>query len=217
MKKKSITLFGMTLLFGMVLLFSGCATYSTQVDNTSGRPSVYVQNDSTGPIAGIGIESQDIIGMTDKMMRDMFTYPILTNAGSPPHVIIDSQYFKNESSSRINLNMITDRLRIGLNRNARGRMIFVGRHFSDMVEKEKKLKSQGVVGGGTTPHASKTLGGDYLLGGRITSQDAIQQSTGLTSRSTYIMFEMVDLQTGQIVWGGDYSFKKAAADDVIYR
>ena len=194
---------------------SGCAT--TQVDNTPGRPTTYSSPDTAGPVAGVGIESQDIISMCDKMMRDMMANPLLANAKSPPHVIVDAVYFRNESTSRINLNMITDRLRLGLNRHSYGRMIFVGRHYADMVEKEKKLKRAGVVDQGTTPHAAKTLGGDYRLGGRITSLDAIAQKSGLQSRFTQIIFEMVDLQTGAIVWGGEYSFKKTAADDVMYR
>ena len=96
-------------------------------------------------------------------------------------------------------------------------MIFVGRQYADMVEKEKKLKSQGIVDRGSTPTAAKTFGGDYRLGGKITSIDAISQKSGLNSRFTQIIFEMLDLETGAIVWGGEYSFKKTAGDDVIYR
>lgn len=200
-----------------LMLLSGCATYSSQVENAPGRPTIYAAPDTVGPVAGVGIESQDIISMCDIMMRDMMANPVFANASSPPHVIVDAVYFRNESTSRVNLNMITDRLRIGLNRYSGGRMVFVGRHYSDMVEKEKKLNQTGIVDGGTTPYAAKTLGGDYRLGGRITSLDAIDQKSGLTSRFSQIIFEMMDLQNGAIVWGGDYSFKKAAADDVIYR
>lgn len=199
------------------LVMGGCTTYKSDVENAPGRPTIYTAPETVGPVAGIGIESQDIIGMTDKMMRDMMTNPLLVNASKPPHVIVDAVYFRNESTSRINLNMITDRLRIGLNRHSNGRMIFVGRHYSDMVENERKLKAKGITDQGTTGYAAKTLGGDYRLGGRITSQDAISNSSGLTSRYTQIVFEMVDLQTGAIIWGGEYSFQKTAGDDVIYR
>jgi hypothetical protein len=180
-------------------------------------PTTYSAPDTVGPLTGVGIESQDIVSMCDAMMRDMMACSILANAPSPPQVIVDASYFLNESASRINLNMIADRLRSGLVRAANGRMVFVGRHYADMVEKERKLKEKGITDEGTTPYAAQTLGGDYRLGGRITSQDAIAQSSGLTSRFTQIIFEMVDLQTSAIVWGGNYSFKKTAADDVIYR
>ena len=218
MKKKNLKKVFISVLAAAVFpFFGGCATYTTQVENAPGRPTVYAAPDTVGPVAGIGIESQDIISMCDKMMRTMMANPLLANASSPPHIIVDAAYFRNESSSRINLNMITDRLRLGLNQYANGRMIFVGRHYADMVDKERRLKDNGKVDRGTTAYAAKTLGGDYRLGGRITSLDAVAQKSGLASRFTQVIFEMVDLQTGAIAWGGQYSFKKAAADDVIYR
>lgn len=200
-----------------VVVMAGCATYTSQVENTPGTPTIYEAPDTTGATAGIGIESQDIISMCDKMMRDMMANPLLANTAAPPHVIVDAAYFRNESSNYINLNMITDRIRSGLVRAANGRMIFVGRHGANMIEHEKKLKRSGVVDQGTTPHAAKTLGGDYRLWGRITSLDGVDTQSGLTSRFTQIVFEMMDLQNGAVVWGGEYSFRKSAADDVIYR
>jgi hypothetical protein len=63
---------------------------------------------------------------------------------------VDGEFFHNESAQAINKNLITDRLRIGLNRAARGRMVFVGRHYAGMVQQERDLKRQGVVDVGTT-------------------------------------------------------------------
>jgi PBP1b-binding outer membrane lipoprotein LpoB len=151
------------------------------------------------------------------MMRDMLTEPRLANATTPPQVILDGEYFVNESSSRINRNQITDRLRIGLQRAAQGRMQFVGRHYANMVAAERNLKRQGVVDKATTGMAGAQKGGDYRLGGRITSLDARDTRTGMAQRYTQITFEMVDLESGEIVWSGIYEFQKAAADDVIYR
>jgi len=207
----------MTALAGVLLLAGGCATYTSQVENAPGRPSVYQAPDTTGPSAGVGIESQDIVGMCDQMMRDMMANPLLANAARPPHVIVDSAYFRNEGSQRINLNLITDRIRVALIRAANGRMVFVGRHAADMVEKERKLKREGVVGGGTAPAAAKTLGADYRLSGRIADLNQLSNTTGMTTRFTQIIFEMMDLETGAVVWAGEYSFRKSAADDIIYR
>lgn len=50
--------------------------------------------------------------MTDRMVRDMLSSPLLAGQANPPQVIIDSKYFRNESSQRINKNAITDRLRV---------------------------------------------------------------------------------------------------------
>jgi hypothetical protein len=39
----------------------------------------------------------------------------------------------------------------------------------------------------------------------------------MIQRSTQIVFEMVNLETAQIVWSGIYEMAKAAQDDIIYR
>src|SRR5690606_9027156 len=111
--------------------------------------------------------------------------------------------FTNESSSRINKNMITDRLRIELQRAAQGRMVFIGREYSGMVEAERELKRSGVTDAGTIRSTRGTAGADFRLVGRITSADAVDSSSALTSRYQQISFEMIDLEYGTAVWGGD--------------
>jgi PBP1b-binding outer membrane lipoprotein LpoB len=195
------------------VLLAGCQT----VNNSAGTPTTYQDPATAGAIKGVGIESQDIISMTDQMMRDMLSEPRIANASQTPNIIIDAEYFYNESSSRLNKNSITDRLRVSLNRAAQGRMQFVGRHYADMVQKERNIKQAGVVDRGTLPSARAQKGGDYRLGGRITSLDARDPRTGMMSRYNQIVFEMVDLETAEIVWSGIYEFAKTAQDDIIYR
>jgi penicillin-binding protein activator len=197
------------------LSIAGCAT--TRVDDTRGRATVYEDPSTPGRVQGVGIESQDIISMTDRMMRDMMQNPLLVNRATPARVIVDSEYFRNESSSRINKNTITDRLRVELNRSANGRMVFVGRHYSDMVEHERELKRSGVTDAGTIRQTQATAGADFRLGGRISSLDAIDARRGEQSRYHQIIFEMVDLEYGTIVWSGMYEMRRSAQDDIIYR
>ncbi len=201
----------------VAVLLGGCDTTSRKLNNTAGRPTIYVAPETPGPVQGIGIESQDITSMTDEMMRDMLASPILAGRTRPPRVIIDAEYFRNESSSRINKNLISDRLRVGLNRAAHGRMVFVGRHYADMVAHERELKRSATVDAGTIRTTPGQAGGDFRLGGRIASLDAIDRSTGLKSRYHQITFEMVDLEYGTIVWSGIYELKKASQEDILYR
>ena len=168
-------------------------------------------------VSGVGIESQDVVAATDMMLRDMLSNVTLAGQSTPPRVIVDSAYFVNESTTRINVNSITDRLRINLNRAANGRMIFVGRQNVAMIEKERELKRSGVVDGGTIRKTKATAGADYRLAGRITSMDSISKTSGMASRYTQMTFEMIDLELGTIVWSGIYEFKKSAQDDVLYR
>jgi penicillin-binding protein activator len=199
------------------IVISCRTTYKPTIDNSPGRATVYEDPGTVGRTQGIGIESQDIVSMTDKMMRDMFANPTLAAYSNPPRVIIDAAYFKNEGSQRINKNIIVDRLREGLVRAAAGRMVFIARHAAEMIELEKELKKQGVVDEGTIPSTDKTAGGDFRLIGSIKDLNQVDTRTGVTSRYVQITFEMVDLDKGFIVWGGLYEFKKSAQDDIIYR
>jgi hypothetical protein len=203
------------LLATIAVAAAGCA--ANRVDDHAGRATAYRDPASADPTGGIGIESQDIVSMTDQMMRDMLANPVLAGSEQPPRVVVDSQYFRNESSTRMNVNVITDRLRVGLTRAANGRMFFLARHHVDMVEKERTLKREGVLDDGTLGRTARVAGADYRLGGRIKSLDAVDTGRGITSRYHQITFEMIDLETSQIVWGGMYEFRKRAKDDIIYR
>ncbi len=196
-------------------LLAGCVT--TSVPNASGVAPQTIAPGERGPVGGVGIEGSDIVSMTDQMMRDMLSSGDLVLKSASPRVIIDAELFVNESSQPINKNAITDRLRVNLNRSAKGRLTFVGRQYAAAVEKERALKRAGTTDVGTTGLTRATQGADYRLGGRITSIDSRSTRTGMTQRYTQITFEMIDLESGQIVWSGLYDMQRAAADDVIYR
>lgn len=194
---------------------AGCATDGVQ--NEAGTPTTYQDTGTRGAVGGVGIESQDIVSMTDQMVRDMLVNPQLTSGGKAPRVIVDSQYFNNQSSQRINKDLIVNRLRVGLAQAANGRMLFVGRQYADAVEQERDLKRDGKVDSGTSGLTRAPAGADYRLVGTIASLDARDTSTGTAERYNQITFEMLDLEYGTLVWSGIYEFKKAAQDDVVYR
>jgi PBP1b-binding outer membrane lipoprotein LpoB len=202
---------------GAVMLAAGCTT--TTPPNAAGVATVAVNPGVAGPVQGVGIEGQDVIGMSDQMMRDMLNTPRLVQQqqGKSPRVIIDAAYFANDSTQPINRNLITDRLRVALNRASSGRLQFVGRQYAQAVEAERALKRTGTTDVGTTGMTRASMGADYRLGGRIASLDQRSAKSGLTQRYTQITFEMFDLESGEIVWSGIYEFARAAGDDVVYR
>lgn len=210
---KKLSKFGI-LLFPLAISSFGCAT---TVERSGGTEAHYVDPSQQSELSGVGIESQDVINMTDQMMRDILATPIFFKSATPPKVIIDAEYFKNEGSTRINKNMITDRLRTELNRAARGKMMFIGREYLNMMLKELQLKQSGIIDEGGTASEFKAYGSDFRLGGRISTLDSVNPKTGSFSRYHQILFEMIDLNTGQIVWSGSYNFKKTAQEDIIYR
>ena len=205
------------ILIPALLVVYGCSNTVNYRDEPS-KPTIYTSpSEVQQSTAGVGIESQDIVSVTDRMMRDMMQNPMLVNRATAPRVIVDSKYFTNESSSRtVNKNLFTDRLRVQLTRAANGRMVFVGREHIGMVEKERQLKRSGTTDAGTIRTTQATAGADYRLVGRISSLDSVKNSTLTTSRYHQIIFEMIDLELGTIVWNGIYEFQKTAQDDVVY-
>ena len=135
----------------------------------------------------------------------------------PPRVIVDSQYFRNESSEIIDKSLITDRIRVGLNRAAAGKIMFIGREYAGMIAQERELKDAGAVDVGTTGRTRAQAGADYRLVGRIGTRDAIDTRTGKTSRFSQYTFELLDMEYGEIIWSNLYEFKKENRDDVVYR
>jgi len=213
MNTKTFRLTHIALLACAGLSLAGCAT---SVPYASGKPAVQLDPSRRGLVQGVGIESHDIVSMTDRMMRDMLSVPDLAGRATAPRVIVDGEFFYNEGIQALNKNLITDRLRVALNRASAGRMVFVGRHQSKMVEQERALKDKGATDAGTLGRAA-VAGGDYRLGGRISTLNQVSPSTGLVQRYNQITFEMIDLERDTIVWSDMYEFERAAADDVVYR
>lgn len=192
-------------------------SYTTDVDNTPGRETIYEDpNTTSSRVAGVGTESQDIIAMADQMARDILATDIIVNRPTPPRLILDANNFTRSADVTADTpKLIHDRIRVALQRASQGRLIIVGRQNIDVVEKERELKREGIVDGGTVPPVKATAGADFRMVGNITT---LQGKRGnMASRYHQATFELIDLETGEIVWSNIYEFRKAAADDVIYR
>ena len=86
-----------------------------------------------------------------------------------------------------------------------------------MVDGERDMKRDGHLDAGTLTPVKAQMGADYRLRGRITSAEQIQPQYGMIQRYNQVTFEMIDLETSEIVWTGMYNFARAGADDVVYR
>ena len=210
-----MTTFQRLALLGIAALLGGCASSPMP---PPARPATDVAPGSRGPVQGVGIEGRDIVAMTNQMARDLLNTPrVVGSGGQAPRVIIDGQYFKVEGSQPINRNVITQRLMVELNRASSGRLVFVGRRHSDMVAQEREAKREGTVDRATNRMTKAQMGADYRLAGTFTTLDSMQSRTGMQQRYNQLVFELVDLESGEIVWSNLYEVERAAADDVVYR
>jgi PBP1b-binding outer membrane lipoprotein LpoB len=207
---------------GVLLATSVVVACTSNTYQPGGSSTVYVdpnkQGGTSGPgVSGLGIESQDIISMTDEMMRDMLSNPSLAGRSTPPRILLDSSEFDNEGSQAINKNMITSRLRVGLNRASQGRMMFVSQKNADAVQRQRNLKRDGMTDQGTVGLTEAQAGIDYMLVGAITDITSRDSKSGQLQRYNQITFEMMDVENGILVWSGIYEFAKSGRDDVQYR
>jgi hypothetical protein len=105
-------------------------------------------------------------------------------------------------------------LRVGLTRAANGRMTFIARAQQSMVDEERNRKRTGQSDQGTTGLVTNIAGADFRLAGRISSLDSRDNKTGASQRYNQIVFEMIDLEKGTVVWSGLYEFARGAVDDI---
>src|SRR5437762_13951422 len=68
--------------------FTGCAT-SAGVQNPSGVAVTEMRPDERGFVAGTGIESQDMVSVTDKMARSILGIPEISRAPAKPFVVLE--------------------------------------------------------------------------------------------------------------------------------
>ena len=192
-------------------LVAGCA--SSGVKNPSGVPVTRMTADEQGFVAGTGVESQDLVAVTDKMARSVLGIPQIANAATPPIIVLDP--VNNETRFPINKDIFLTRIRSELNSKCRGKVTFLARDRMAALEKERNLKREGAVTASSDPSVQEFKGADYFLTGEL---------KGLSTRtskgtSDYILyaFQLVDARTSAIVWEDNAEIKKQGLEDAACR
>lgn len=192
-------------------LLTGCM--SSGVRNPSGVPVTVMNADERGFVAGTGVESQDLVAVTDKMARSMLGIPEIANAQGIPRVVLEPVI--NETRFPISKDIFLTRIRTELNRNARGKVRFLARERMDALEYERDLKQSGQVTSNSDPNIVEFKGADFFLTGKL---------QGLTTRtaqgtSDYVLysFQLIDARTSDIVWEDAAEIKKQGLEDAAYR
>jgi penicillin-binding protein activator len=194
-----------------VALLAGCA--SSGVKNPSGVPVTRMNADEQGFVAGTGVESQDLVAVTDKMSRSILGVPQIASATSPPVIVLDP--VENKTRFPINKDIFLTRIRSELNKKSMGKVTFLARDRMAALEKERNLKREGAVTASNDPAKQEFKGADYFLTGSL---------EGLSTRtaagtSDYILyaFQLIDARTSAIIWEDNAEIKKQGLEDAAYR
>ncbi len=191
-------------------LVAGCA--SSGVKNPSGVPVTRMNADEQGFVAGTGVESQDLVAVTDKMSRSILGIPQIANAATPPIIVLDP--VENKTRFPINKDIFLTRIRTQLNSKSAGKVTFLARDRMAALEKERNLKREGAVTASSDPNVQEFLGANYFLTGSL---------EGLSTRtkagtSDYILyaFQLIDARTSAIVWEDSAEIKKQGLEDAAF-
>lgn len=200
-------------LFALTLagLVTGCA--STGVKNPSGVPVTQMRADEQGFVGGTGVESQDLVAVTDKMARSILSIPQIANAQGTPRVVLDP--VKNETRFPINKDIFLTRIRVQLNSKAQGKVLFLARDRMTALEKERSLKQSGQVTSSSDPNVVEFKGADFFLTGSL--QGITTRTSAGTSDYILYSFQLIDARTSDIVWEDSAEIKKQGLEDAAYR
>jgi PBP1b-binding outer membrane lipoprotein LpoB len=189
----------------------GCA--SSGVKNPSGVPVTEMKADERGFVAGTGVESQDLVAVTDKMARGILSLQQIANAKTPPRVALDP--VNNETRFPINKDIFLTRIRTQLNSKSQGKVVFLARERMAALEKERDLKRTGQVTATSDPTLQEFKGADYFITGKL--QGLTTRTKAGTSDYVLYSFQMIDVRTSEIIWEDSAEIKKQGLEDAAYR
>src|SRR5881227_3678849 len=189
----------------------GCA--SSGVKNPSGIGVTEMRADEKGFVAGTGVESQDLVAVTDKMTRSILETPQIKGAQHPPVVVLDPVV--NETRFPINKDMFLTRIRVLLNSKSFGKVQFLARDRMTALEKERDLKRSGQVTSSSDPNVVEFKGADFFLTGKL--QSLTTRNSRGTSDYVLYSFQLVDARSSAIVWEDFAEIKKQGLEDAAYR
>ncbi|PIP19364.1 MAG: penicillin-binding protein activator LpoB [Candidatus Omnitrophica bacterium CG08_land_8_20_14_0_20_41_16] len=191
------------------LCLAGCATVETSYTKT-------VPLDEDDGLGGTGIEATDIRTVSRKMAESILNVPQIMNAqGSPKIALLP---VKNSTRFIINKDIFTKKIRIQLNQNAQGKMVFLARDRIDDILKERKIKRPTESEEADNVSHSKLvdiMGIDFYLTGELMGLSKANQG----DRSDYISmsFQLIDAETSEIIWENEYEVKRVGTSGVVYQ
>ncbi len=188
----------------LLLGLAGCK-YSTLPGNTKILDAS--EDDNLG---GTGTDSGDIKSMAERMAREIagIDWP---KEGVTPRIAVLP--LENQTRFRVDPKLLQNKLVKDLVTFSKSQVAYLARDTEQAVMTERTKKRAGMYDQGK---ASKSMAGaDYLLKGEMRSLSKASKS----GASDYILysFQLVDAESGIILWVGDYETKKMSDTGVIYQ
>lgn len=208
--KNSFRILALAAVAAPAVFLTGCAT---GVQNPSGVPVTEMKADERGFVAGTGVESQDLVAVTDKMARGVLGIPEIASAKVAPRIVLDPVV--NETRFPINKDIFLTRIRSQLNEKSMGKVRFLDREMMKTLERERDLKRSGQVTASSDPNVFEFRGADYFLTGKL--QGLTTKSSQGTSDYILYSFRLTDARTSEIVWESSSEIKKQGLEDAAYR
>ncbi|MEI6791562.1 MAG: hypothetical protein WCK42_10315 [Myxococcaceae bacterium] len=189
----------------LLLLSLSACKYSTLPNKTKILDSS--QDDNLG---GTGTDSTDIRTMAERMAREIagINWP---KEGVTPRVALLPLY--NQTRFRIDPKLLQNKLVKDLINFSQGRVSYLARDSEQAVMAERAKKRAGMYDQGKSTAAM--AGADYLLKGEMRSLSKASKE-GVSDYIVY-SFQLIDSESGVILWMGDYETKKMSQTGVIYQ
>ena len=203
MKRISKFSWNLVALTAGLVLVAGCASDKL----------VEMRPDEKGFVGGTGVESQDLVRVSDKIARGILSTPQIAGATTPPVVVLEPVL--NDTRFPINKNIFLDRIQAQLISKAQGKITFMARERMAALEREREMKRNGQLTSSSNPQVQEFKGADYFLTGKLSGLSTSTKQ-GVSDYILYT-FQLIDVRTGAIVWGGDDEIKKQGQTDAVYR
>lgn len=189
------------------LFITGCAS------SRDAMPVTELRADEKGTVLGTGVESQDLVRVSDKIARGILSAPSIANAATPPVIVLDPVL--NETRFPINKNIFLDRIQMQLISKAAGKVTFIARERMETLKRERDMKRSGEVTSSSDARVQEFKGADYFLTGKLSGLSTA--AGGAVSDYILYSFQLIDARTGAIVWGDSDEIKKQGRADAVYR
>ncbi|MBI5155079.1 hypothetical protein HZA57_07565 [Candidatus Poribacteria bacterium] len=166
-----------------------------------------------GKVRALGPESQDVVRVSELMLRSLMQSPTIVQAEHPPTIAMLPMV--NNTRFAFNQEVFSTKLKGELNKRSGGKMRFIARDALDDIEAEREAKREGAVDYDPELRTRAMAGADYFLKGRVDGLSSASKK-GQAEYAVYA-FKLIDAETGIELWEDVFDVKKEGKDDVLYR